>query len=165
MGCNVSSRFGCRLALLGVALGFSSLPATAATPTPAGARTLARPSALPGLLEYWGGPARIRPKFLDITPTDGAAVTGPGTFRHPDAIRWTSWTSVSARGTGVLWIDTCEVSCAQGPEDRYRATLYAFRVRDGRFTRLTIASSYHSRYLPRTLKIRWKPGFGGQFIY
>lgn len=118
--------------------------------------------ALPGVLSYWGGTFVVRPAWIDLTPTAGEGLTGrSGTFRHPGPIRWVSWTAFRARGVGVLWVDTCEASCATGPEDRYQAVILASQPHAGHFTLLTVDSSYGQM----RLRMVEQPGFGGKFVW
>jgi hypothetical protein len=118
---------------------------------------------LPGILNYWMGTFVVRPQWIDLTPTDGETVTGAhGTFQHPSTIKWVSWTQSEARGVGVLWVDTCKVSCAQGPELRYPATIRGFARRGGHLTLLTIDSHYG--HGPLRFRMVVQPGFGGKFV-
>ncbi len=118
---------------------------------------------LPGILSYWTGTFVVRPPWIDLTPTDGETITGAhGTFQHPSPIKWVSWTQSEARGVGVLWVDTCKISCAQGPQLRYPAAIRGFARQGGHFTLLTIDSHYgHS---PMQFRMVVQPGFGGKFV-
>lgn len=62
----------------------------------------------------------------------------------------------------MLWVDTCEVTCAAGPQVRYRATIRAYGRQDGHFTQLTVDSTY--RHDPMQFRMVVQPGFGGKFV-
>ncbi len=117
---------------------------------------------LPGILSDWMGSFVVRPSSIDLTPTDGYAVTGVGSFAHPAPIKWLSWTQSEARGVGVLWVDTCKINCAEGPELQYGATIRGFIRQGAHFTRLTIDSKYG--HDPMQYRMVVQPGFGGKFV-
>lgn len=129
-----------------------------------GAGTTRAAEPLPKALEAYGGSFVVRPSFMDITPTDGLALLGAGrSLAHAGPVKWSSWTTSSGRGKGALFFDTCEPSCAGGRQIRYPASIRVSRPRDGRFTLLTIYSSY--RHATQVYKMIEKPGFGGEFVY
>jgi hypothetical protein len=146
------------LARLRLAAGLLAIAGAWVTPASASGAT-----PLPGILSYWTGSFVVRPSSIDLTPTDGYIVTGArGTFAHSGPIKWSSWTRFEARGIGVLWVDTCEITCAEGPELRYPATIRGFARQGTHFARLTIDSKYgHS---PMQYRMVLQPGFGGKFV-
>ena len=78
----------------------------------------------------------VRP--ATITPTgDGSAfISGLKGKRSP--IHWRTWTASQADAVATIWIDNGIPNNAQGTFFAHRATVQAYRVRKGRFTRLTI---------------------------
>lgn len=133
------------------------LAIVAGWPSPVSASGATR---LPGILNNWTGSFVVRPSSIDLTPTDGYIVTGTGPFAHPAPIEWLSWTQSEARGIGVLWVDTCRINCAEGPELPYKATIRGFTRQGTHFTQLTINSAYH----PMQFRMVVQPGFGGKFV-
>jgi hypothetical protein len=73
-----------------------------------------------------------------IFPTgDGSIVIGKLGKRGHD-IAWHKWTASRAWGLAPVWIDNGVPSVAKGTFYRYRGSINASRVRDGRFTRMTV---------------------------
>lgn len=56
----------------------------------------------------------VRPKGIELTSTDGAALYGGGNAEHQKPIRWEKWTSTLAVGSAVIAIDPC--GCARYPD-------------------------------------------------
>ncbi len=84
----------------------------------------------------YGSTFAVRP--ATITPTgDGSGVIGR-LGKRGRSIHWSSWTTSNAYGTGTLWIDNGIPNVAEGTYHGYGATVHAYRVRDGRFTRMTV---------------------------
>ena len=108
------------------------------------------------------GPEKLLVRPAQIIYTgDGSGILGgfdgaPGKgFGH---LRWTRWTTGSAYGHGADWIDDCRPDCAGGTFTAHAATLNAFRPRGGRFTRLTVKSSYRGKSLVNRLKLERSHG-------
>lgn len=103
------------------------------------------------------GPSKLLVRPAQIVYTgDGGGILGGfdgGKGKGFGHLRWTRWTTGSALGHGANWIDGCRPNCAQGTFTPHAATVNAFRPQDGRFTRLTITSSYHGQPLVNRLKL------------
>ncbi len=116
-------------------------------------------ASLPGLLTGLGGahPFKVRPAVVNFTG-DGSALMGgfdggrPGNaFGH---VGWSSWKATAAVGSGAVWIDNCEPSCAMGTFTAHAAGARAFRPRGGHFTRLTLRFDYGGDAVTEELGIR-----------
>jgi hypothetical protein len=94
-------------------------------------------STLPRLLtEDFSTSFAVRP--TTIFPTgDGSIVIGKLGKRGHD-IRWHKWTTSRAYGLATVWIDNGIPNVAQGTFHGYSGSINASRVRDGRFTRMTV---------------------------
>jgi hypothetical protein len=53
-------------------------------------------------------------------------------------IQWRSWTNSVARGKGTLWTNDCTPTTADGTWHGRRTSVTVTRVRNGRFTRMTL---------------------------
>jgi hypothetical protein len=130
--------------------------AAAAVAVPAGSALAA--GTLPTLLGNWvKGPDKLLVRPAQIIYTgDGSGVLGGfdgGKGRGFGHLTWTRWTTGSAFGHGADWIDDCRPDCADGTFTAHKATLNAFRPRGGRFTRLTIRTSYRGKPLVSNMKL------------
>lgn len=130
------------LATLLVGLALTAAPAPAVlgsatvAPTPTATLDL-RLSGLPVLLTEFGTAAfAVRPATV-VPYVDGGMVIGK-LVKHGGRIHWHTWSSSSASGAGTLWIDNGIPDMASGTYHGHSATVHAYRVRDGRFTRLTV---------------------------
>jgi hypothetical protein len=66
-------------------------------------------------------------------------------------LNWSSWTATRALGSGAVWLDNCDPSCAGGKFSPYAVKLQAFRPVGGHFTRLTFTYTYKGK----TVTDRW----------
>jgi len=127
--------------------------------------TVEQPAAPPTLLT--GGPLRGRFAVRPGTIWTGAGVTvfhyiGPSPGKG-GSIRWSEWTASEAHGVGTLWINDCVPDTARGTWHGYRATIDASRVRDGRYTRMTVR--FRENGEPRTWKsVLSKTLWGGKWV-
>jgi hypothetical protein len=97
----------------------------------------------------------VRPAEIIYTG-DGSGILGGfdgGKGKGFGHLRWTRWTTGSAFAHGADWIDDCRPDCAGGTFTPHAATVNAFRPRNGRFTRLTINSSYRGKPLVSHMKL------------
>jgi len=97
----------------------------------------------------------IRPAQIIYTG-DGSGILGGfdgGKGKGFGHLTWTRWTTGSAFGHGADWIDDCRPDCAEGTFTAHQATVNAFRPRGGRFTRLTIRTSYRGKPLISHMKL------------
>jgi hypothetical protein len=103
------------------------------------------------------GPSKLLVRPAQIIYTgDGSGILGGfdgGRGKGFGHLTWTRWTTGSAFGHGADWIDACRPDCADGTYTAHAATLNAFRPRGGRFTRLTVRSSYQGKPLVNRLKL------------
>jgi hypothetical protein len=103
------------------------------------------------------GPTKLLVRPAQIVYTgDGSGILGGfdgGRGKGFGHLRWTKWTTGSAFGHGADWIDDCRPDCADGTFTPHAATLNAFRPRSGRFTRLTVTTSYRGRPLVNRLRL------------
>jgi hypothetical protein len=114
--------------------------------------------ALPTLLgNSVKGPSKLLVRPAQIIYTgDGSGILGGldgGKGKGFGHLTWTRWTTGSAFGHGADWIDDCRPDCADGTFAAHKATVNAFRPRGGRFTRLTIRSSYRGKPLVSNMKL------------
>jgi hypothetical protein len=107
-------------------------------------------SALPGLLTQTphSRPFMVRPTQIVYTG-DGSGVlggfTGSGPFPRFGSLKWSNWTRSQALGSGAVWLDDCEPSCAGGEFAPYAVKVHAFDPRAGHFTRLTLRYAYEGK--------------------
>jgi hypothetical protein len=102
----------------------------------------------------------VRPAQIIYTG-DGSGILGGfdgGRGEGFGHLRWTRWTTGSAFGHGADWINDCRPDCADGTFTAHAATVNAFRPREGRFTRLTVKSSYRGTPLVNRLKLERSHG-------
>jgi hypothetical protein len=119
------------------------LAASLAAATPAGAST-----ALPKALTEGTPQFAVRPAQIGFTGDGSGYVGGPRTSSsHFGRISWRSWTTRSAHGTGRVWINDCEPSCAGGTFHPYRVSVTLASPSAGRFRRLTL----HYRHAGRAV--------------
>jgi hypothetical protein len=134
-----------------------------ATATVTLAATALAQGALPTLLGNWvKGPSKLLVRPAQIVYTgDGSGILGGfdgGKGKGFGHLTWTRWTTGSAFGHGADWIDDCRPDCAGGTYTAHAATLNAFRPRGGRFTRLTISTSYRGKSIISRLKLEKSQG-------
>ena len=115
--------------------------ATAGAPRPVASSaraTVLQSQTLPRLLTIdFSTNFRVRPRR--IVPTgDGSDVIGRLNTGKGHAIQWSVWSALRARGSGTFWIDDGIPNVALGTFHAHPATILAFRVRHGRFTRMTV---------------------------
>jgi surface antigen len=88
----------------------------------------------------------IRPATIEFGADELAMYAGGGgptswpyrpTFRP---IRWSSWTTVGAQGTGVWWMNNCLPDCASGAFTSEPIRLRAWAPDGGFFARLTVTA-------------------------
>ena len=90
---------------------------------------------------------QVRPASILYTG-DGSGILGgfDGTgIGHPGHLRWLSWTTERAVGSGAVWIDNCNPDCASGTFTAHAVKVTASRPVRGHFTRLTLRYSYRHR--------------------
>ncbi len=106
--------------------------------------------ALPGLLTQTGHgpPFVVRPAQIVYTG-DGSGVlggfSGTGPFPRFGSLSWSTWSRRQATGTGAVWLDDCEPSCAQGTFHPYAVRVRASAPHAGHFTRLTLRYEYENK--------------------
>jgi hypothetical protein len=94
-------------------------------------------------------PSFQRRPFEIVYSADGSALLagrGSGPSRPPAhlsaGLKWLSWNSTEARGSGADWHDNCVPDCATGTYYRYPANMVAYRPRHLGgyllYTRLTV---------------------------
>jgi hypothetical protein len=130
---------------------------------------------LPGLLTHQSvrHPFQVRPAVVGFTG-DGSAFLGGfdgGTAAdHFGHMSWPTWTATVAIGTGAVWIDGCEPSCAGGTYAPSAVSVRAFAPREGHFTRMTLRFDYRGGAIVEELGVHLLrasphvPGFYEYFI-
>ena len=92
---------------------------------------------LPRLLkEDFSSRFGVRPATLEPTG-DGSIVMGKLAKRGRH-IHWHVWNATEAYGVATVWVDNGIPNVAQGKFHGFGGTVHAYRIRDGRFTRLTV---------------------------
>lgn len=74
----------------------------------------------------------VRPKQIVYTGDGSGFLAGPGTAGRrpkPSKLKWSSWTTTAAQGTGDDWINNCEPFCAAGKFSQHAVTITLFRPR------------------------------------
>jgi hypothetical protein len=133
--------------------------AVAAVPTAlAGARTAAS-AGLPRMLVNQDAHHRfqVRPAVVGFTGDGSAFLGGPeggSPSDHFGRMTWTSWTASVATGTGEVWIDGCEPSCAAGKYTPNAVAVRAFAPREGHFTRMTMRFDYDGEAVVEELGVK-----------
>ena len=105
---------------------------------------------------------QVRPASILYTG-DGSGILGgfDGTgAAQPGHLKWQSWTTTRAEGSGAVWIDNCKPSCANGTFKPHAVKVVAFRPEDGHFMRLTL--TYHGPSRAKDWGIR---RIGGSWSY
>jgi hypothetical protein len=111
----------------------------------------ARQHSLPKLLgdgQHYLLTWQVKPAHISYTG-DGTGIVGGfnGTgASKPGNIRWRSWTANRGVGGGVLWLNDCEPSCAEGTFDAVPVTVTAFAVIAGHFTKLRLIYTYLGKH-------------------
>jgi hypothetical protein len=100
-------------------------------------------AALPGLPSEATAPPKVKPKVLIYSGDGSAFFAGPKKLSHSfGSLKWSSWTSTGASGSGANWLNNCKPSCAGGKFTGYAVTLVASspKVIGGKdvFTRLKV---------------------------
>lgn len=89
----------------------------------------------------------VRPAIVSYTG-DGSGFLG-GRSAHPrrsfGRIHWTRWRSSGGHGTGRVWLNDCRPYCAAGHFHAHPMRVDVFRLRYGRFTRMTIRERFKGR--------------------
>jgi hypothetical protein len=120
---------------------------------------LAAAAHLPGMLTHHSArqPFQVRPAVVGFTG-DGSAFLGGfdgGTpSDHFGHMSWSSWTATVAVGSGAVWIDDCEPSCAGGAYAPNAVSVRAFAPHEGHFTRMTLRFDYHGEAIVEELGVR-----------
>ena len=113
-------------------------------PARAPASAIQANSGLPGLLVIeFSSSFTVRPAKIFLT-MDGAFIVG-GMHLKSGHIHWQTWNASTASGIGKMWINNGIPNIAQGTYYGHGATVYAFRVRHGHFTRLRVRYHLHGR--------------------
>jgi hypothetical protein len=102
-----------------------------------------------------------------------AFVTGPHVTRRDwnhgktGHIRWVRWNRREAVGIGTWWENSCTPNCASSPFEPEHAVIRAWRVRAGRYTRMsTTLSAPGLRPLTFTYKLLLsRKRYGGYRIW
>jgi hypothetical protein len=74
----------------------------------------------------------VRPKQIVYTGDGSGFLAGPGKAGRrpkPGKLKWSSWTSGAALGTGDDWLNNCEPFCAAGTFSQHAVKITLFRPR------------------------------------
>jgi hypothetical protein len=97
---------------------------------------------------------KLRPATILVSGDGSGWLGGDGFGDVGDygTIHWTKFRRPGARGDGRIFINDCDPDCAGGTVSNWKAIFRAWRVRKGRFTRLS------ARYVRdgETVTTRWK---------
>jgi hypothetical protein len=94
-------------------------------------------AALPGAVADGGTVAQgknvlVRPKQIVYTGDGSGFLAGPGKAGRrpkPGNLKWSSWTSGAAQGSGDDWLNNCQPSCAAGTFSQHAVSITLFRPR------------------------------------
>ena len=103
----------------------------------------------PRLLKDSFGTFAIRP--ASVVPS------GDGSFGVGELgghLRWRVWNSGRAFGLGTVWIDNGIPNEAQGTFHGFRGSVTAFRVRGGRYTRMTVRWHQNGHKMAQALRLK-----------
>src|ERR1700760_3723969 len=127
-------RAGCILAVL-AALTMAASASAAALPG----------AVLSGATPKAGKNVKVRPKQIVYTGDGSGFLAGPGKAGRrpkPGNLKWSSWTSTAAQGTGDDWLNNCTPDCADGSFSQHAIRIKLYRPRTVLhvlvFTRLTV---------------------------
>ena len=106
---------------------------------------------------------QVRPAWISYTGDGtgflgGADGSGP---RHPGHLRWRRYGGSEGRARGVVWLNVCDPTCADGDFVSRPVRVRVFRPRHGRFTRMTIRYRYRGRGYVDRRATRHTPGGDG----
>jgi hypothetical protein len=90
---------------------------------------------------------QVKPASILYTG-DGSGILGgfDGTgVAHPGHLKWLTWTTRRAVGSGAVWIDNCTPTCAHGIFVPDGAKVVASRAVGGHFTRLSLRYIYRGK--------------------
>ena len=118
---------------------------------------------LPSVLTQ-GRPAfEVRPASISYTG-DGTGIVGGSDgrdARHPGHLRWVTYDERQGVGHGVVWLDDCDPSCAEGTFASTPVAVHVFSPGAGRFRRLTLTYTYRGqRYVDRRMVRHFAAGGG-----
>jgi hypothetical protein len=123
---------------------------------------------LPGVLtQDPHHPFVVRPASIGYTG-DGTGLVGgtDGTsVRHPGHLRWTAYNSRQGIGRGVVWLDDCDPSCADGHFSAFPVAVHVFAPKKGHFTRLTLQFTYNGKHVTDRRGVRHYAGSDGYPSY
>jgi hypothetical protein len=94
-------------------------------------------AALPGAVADGGNPKQgknvlVRPKQIVYTGDGSGFLAGPGKAGRrpkPGKLKWSTWTSGAALGSGDDWLNNCEPFCAAGRFSQHAVDVKLFRPR------------------------------------
>ena len=113
---------------------------------------------LPRLLTEDGGTIfAIKPGQIIVSGDGAALIAGNAAWigRNPTPnragsqfghVEWLAWKAKSADGIATFWLDNCKPNCATGTYFPTGGLIAASRVRNGRFTRLELATDSKKVY-------------------
>jgi hypothetical protein len=107
---------------------------------------------------------KVRPASISFTG-DGTGIVGGAdgaSARHPGHLHWTRYNRHEGAAKGVVWLDDCDPSCAEGEFSPVPVKVHVGRVRHGRFTRLTLRFTYNGERIVDRRGIRH---IGGSYPY
>jgi hypothetical protein len=87
---------------------------------------------------------------------------GASNFGH---MTWLTWTRSVASGSGAVWLNDCEPSCAQGRFSPIAVRVRAFAPREGHFTRMTLRYDEDGKAIVDERGLRHLPGSPGSYTY
>ena len=106
---------------------------------------------------------QIRPAWISYTG-DGTGFLGGADgsgAADPGHLRWRHYGQREAGARGVVWLNECTPTCADGNFVSRPVRVHLFRPRDGRFTRMTLRYRYRSRRYVDQRGLRRVPGGDG----
>lgn len=146
---------GLGIVLLVVVPGVAAASPGAGPQTAAARATAERASGSPRMLAYNASARFVRRPATVVPYGNSAAVStvlGRLTATRGKPIHWVRWNRTEAYGRGTLWQNDMTPTIAQGTWRGRPATLRAYRVVNGRYTRLTVR--YRKNGTVRTSRMR-----------
>ena len=120
---------------------------------------------LPSVLtQHTKRPFEVRPATIWYTG-DGTGVIGGSdgaSARYPGRLHWNRYSHRQGRARGLVWLNDCDPSCAEGTFSAAPVNVHVFAPRHGHFTRLTLKYAWNGTDVTDQRSIK---NFGSYWAY